>query len=104
MIALTHSELSECLEGHRKGFTILREGEKPTSIEIEADKEMIIGEYKSKDLIGYKDIKDCYELELADAIIRILDICGGLNIPIEKLILAKLEYNKNRPYKHGKQY
>ena len=40
--------------------------------------------------------------EIADAFIRLLDLCGGLNIDIEEEIHKKSLKNKNRPYKHGK--
>lgn len=40
-------------------------------------------------------------IELADAIIRILDYCGYAGIDIEAAILQKHEYNKTRPYRHG---
>ena len=40
--------------------------------------------------------------ELADAFIRLFDLCGGLGIDIEKEIAAKSQRNKARPYKHGK--
>jgi len=47
--------------------------------------------------------KETLEEEIADAMIRILDFCGMFNINIEKYIMAKMEYNKNREYKHGKE-
>ena len=40
--------------------------------------------------------------EIADTFIRLLDLCGGLNIDIEVEISRKSEKNKKRPYKHGK--
>jgi len=40
--------------------------------------------------------------EIADTFIRLLDLCGGLNIDIEDEIFKKAQRNKNRPYKHGK--
>ena len=40
--------------------------------------------------------------ELADTFIRLLDLCGGLNIDIEHEIYEKSMRNKKRPYKHGK--
>ncbi len=40
----------------------------------------------------YRVIRDLYGL------------CLKLNIPIEKHIIAKMEYNKIRPYKHNKEY
>ena len=43
-----------------------------------------------------------FKEELADAFIRLLDLCGGLKIDIEDEIYQKSVKNKNRPYKHGK--
>jgi NTP pyrophosphatase (non-canonical NTP hydrolase) len=39
--------------------------------------------------------------ELADCIIRILDMCGYYDYDIETVLLKKMEYNKTRPYRHG---
>lgn len=39
--------------------------------------------------------------ELADCCIRIFDYCGRKRIDLEKAILAKIEKNKTRPYRHG---
>jgi len=46
-------------------------------------------------------IKDTFEDEIADTLIRILDLCGQMDIDIEYFINEKLKYNKTRPYKHG---
>jgi len=43
-----------------------------------------------------------FTVELADAIIRIGDMCGGHNLPLARAITLKLAYNETRPYKHGK--
>lgn len=45
---------------------------------------------------------DNFREELADAFIRLLDLCGGLNIDIENEIYKKSMINKKRPHKHGK--
>lgn len=74
-IALVHSELSECLEAHRKNL--------PDS-----------------HLPQHKGV----EVELADALIRILDMAAGFNLDVVGALKAKLIYNANRPYKHGKAY
>ena len=42
------------------------------------------------------------EVELADAVIRIMDYCGKKGYDLGGAIYEKLEYNKTRPYKHGK--
>jgi NTP pyrophosphatase (non-canonical NTP hydrolase) len=43
-----------------------------------------------------------FKEELADTFIRLLDLCGGLNIDIEEEVLRKCRKNLTRPYKHGK--
>lgn len=47
-------------------------------------------------------IKGTYEDEIADVVIRVLDLCGAAKIDIERHISYKVEYNKTRPHKHGK--
>jgi len=49
-------------------------------------------------------IKDTFEDEIADAIIRLLDLCAGLRIDIDWHIENKLKFNKTRPMLHGKTY
>ena len=49
-------------------------------------------------------IKDTFEDEIADTVIRIFDMCEGFGIDLERHIELKLEYNRTRPYKHGKKY
>ena len=39
--------------------------------------------------------------ELADVIIRVLDVCGALNIDIEEAVRLKMAYNETRPNRHG---
>lgn len=47
--------------------------------------------------------KDIAE-ELADCCIRIFDYCGAKGIDLEGTLLEKIEYNKARPYRHGKKF
>jgi len=42
--------------------------------------------------------------ELADCCIRIFDYCGAREIDLEKALFKKIEYNKGRPYRHGKKF
>ncbi len=52
---------------------------------------------------GYrKQDHDNFREEIADAYIRLFDLCGGLKIDIEEEIAQKCIKNKGRPYKHGK--
>jgi NTP pyrophosphatase (non-canonical NTP hydrolase) len=76
MIALMHSELSECLEGIRH--------DNPPSEHIP--------EFTAE------------EEELADLVIRVGDYVEGYNIRLEEAIIAKLNFNQNRPFKHGKAF
>lgn len=78
LIALVHSELSEALEEYRAGryysAVYANEGsEKPEGIPI----------------------------ELADALIRILDLCGYYQIDVEDAVERKHAYNRSRPRRHG---
>lgn len=70
---------------------------------IEAMDELRAG--KETHLLYYEDKKPCgFGVEIADAIIRILDLCGYLNLDIDKLIAEKMAYNKTRPFKHNKEF
>jgi len=42
------------------------------------------------------------EIELADCLIRAFDYAGAFGLRLGQAIEAKMEYNKSRPYKHGK--
>lgn len=43
-------------------------------------------------------------IELADAIIRIMDLAEMHHLDLAGAIIAKTEYNKSRPFKHGKKF
>ena len=48
--------------------------------------------------------KDTFEDEIADAFIRLADLCGHLNIDINFFLTKKMQYNKGRAYRHGKKF
>lgn len=92
LLMLVTSELGEAMEAHRKGrFAKMKEFESESS-EIAFPKKFEM------------HIKDTFEDEIADAIIRLLDLSAGLGIDLEKHINAKVEYNESRPRLHGKLY
>lgn len=47
---------------------------------------------------------DNFKEELADIAIRLADLCGGLEIDLQIEIIKKMNKNKLRPYKHGKEF
>lgn len=44
------------------------------------------------------------EEELADIVIRTMSIAYHLNYSLSAAIIAKMDYNDKRPFKHGKQF
>ncbi len=101
LLMLCVSELSEALEADRKGryanLQAYNECEKADDI-FESDKEVY-------ELSSFQSlIKDTFEDELADTVIRILDLCGAMGIDIERHINLKLKYNRSRERMHGKAY
>lgn len=96
-LMLIVTELSEALESHRKTGKI-----KHLDVMVKkAMNEMEEDEFKEHFAIM---VKDSFEDEMADSIIRILDLCGGLDIDIEWHIVAKMKYNATRSKLHGKKY
>lgn len=67
MIALIHSEISEAMEGERKDL-----------------------------MDDHLPQRKMAEVEMADAVIRIMDYCGRWNYDIGGAIVEKIEYNRNR--------
>lgn len=82
-LCLIHSEVSEAMEGHRKGLM--------------------------DDKLPHRSMM---EVELADAVIRILDLAGALGLDIEGALVEKSNYNlvradhqlEARAAEHGKKY
>jgi NTP pyrophosphatase (non-canonical NTP hydrolase) len=94
MLCLIHSEVSEALEADRKN--------KYTTGTIQTINNFVLDEMFVTDFqIG---VKDTFEDELADVVIRVLDLCAFKGIDIESHIEAKMRYNAMREYKHGKKY
>jgi NTP pyrophosphatase (non-canonical NTP hydrolase) len=94
-MALIMTEMSEAIEKLRKdGIDIDLE---PHSIDNELT-------YEENNKIFEMKYKDTVQDELADTLIRLLDLVGFLDIDIDGWVEAKLRYNKSRPHKHGKRF
>lgn len=44
------------------------------------------------------------DIELVDALIRLLDLLGSRGVDVDELLRQKLAYNAQRPARHGKAY
>jgi len=95
-LMLVHSEITEAFEAFRKDkYANLKQFEKNVEVFKNYDGNLMWKEqFRSL-------MKDTFEDELADALIRILAICEENNVDIEKHIKYKMKYNEMRGYKYG---
>lgn len=98
-LALIHGEVSEAMEADRKGrYADCQDLQEMTQEYTWEDSQIsFITTFK-------KDIKDSWEDEMADAVIRIMDLCEYKGIDLEWHIQQKMKYNATRPHMHGKKY
>jgi len=95
-MVLIHSEISEAFEAFRKD-----------KFANPAEFKQLMKGYSGMDSpISFKEhfethIKDTMEDELADSLIRILDLCAYLDIDIEFYTEQKMKYNETRGFKFG---
>jgi len=103
LLMLCVSELAEALEADRKNKKAqLNKFVGFSNMGFDKD----YNTYLNEDAIPSfeTNIKDTFEDEIADTVIRILDLCGAMEIDIERHINLKLKYNRSRERMHGKAY
>lgn len=92
-LMLIVSEIAEALEADRKGYYSIC-GTLTKALEYGED-------FKNA---FEANVKNTFEDELADAVIRIFDLAGWKKIDLEWHILQKMRYNSTREKMHGKKY
>ena len=94
LLCLIHSEVSEAMEADRKNHY----AEYGT---YRADKQATDESFKQE----FEDsVKNTFSDELADIIIRVMDLAAFKGIDLESHIKAKIRYNSLRERMHGKKY
>jgi len=99
-LALIHSEVSEALESDRKNKFA---SENP-NVDFANDDITQIDEAQYWKKEFETSIKDTFEDELADIMIRVMDLAAFKGVDLEMHIKAKIKYNSLRLPKHGKKY
>jgi NTP pyrophosphatase (non-canonical NTP hydrolase) len=103
LLMLCVSELSEALEADRKDrFANAERYDKMVAKVQDYTREDF--KLEKEKFYFEENIKDTFEDEIADTVIRILDLCGSRGIDLERHIDLKLKYNANREKMHGKKY
>ena len=95
-LMLIVSELGEALEADRVGKSVTWNS-KNFPIDLQQDPDIFKGQYN-------QHIKGSLQEEIADALIRLFDLAGILNIDLDYHVRLKMQYNHYRPRLHGKSY
>lgn len=98
MLMLIVTEVAEAMEADRRDkFCEKREDGSPVG-SYKRDAELYLGE--SNDWFEH-EIKNTFQDELADIVIRVFDMAAFKGIDLEWHIMRKIIYNESRPFKHG---
>jgi uncharacterized protein YabN with tetrapyrrole methylase and pyrophosphatase domain len=98
VLMMVITELSEAVEADREGRKIDAD-----ALDVLSDDCWIEFTTMSRSIYRSK-IKDTFEAELCDALMRLLDAMAFYNVDADRIIKNAIEYNKLRPSKNGKKY
>jgi len=101
MLCLIHSEVSEALEADRNNHHAAK-SRNLDDIDISELTDTNTKLYFRQEF--EVAIKNSFEDELADVMIRVMDLAAYKGIDLEYHIKMKMAYNSTREYKHGKAY
>ena len=104
MLCLIHSEVSEALEADRKSHYANLEREWHLQGLADANYGHTFNDNEFAKTYFEDTVKNTFEDELADIMIRVMDLAAYRGIDLESHIKAKMRYNSTRPHKHGKNY
>lgn len=104
-LCLIHSEVSEALECYRDDSMVTGPDDNQTMSHMRKH-DLSLSAIDGETFV----CPACHDLlkpvgfpsELADILIRVFDLAGALGIDLEAEVELKMNYNKSRPYKHGK--
>ena len=102
MLCLIHSEVSEALEADRKGNYCKSLAFLPKKEDLGGNSVRTIDQHWKTSF--EMKVKDTFEDELADIMIRVMNLAEFKGIDLESHIKAKMRYNSLRERKHGKKY
>lgn len=103
LLMLVTSELGEALEAHRHGCFARKDAFKE-ALSSQMNSPIYTDDVGIVNKLFKEYIKDSVEDEIADAIIRLFDLAGGLGIDLDFHVNGKLAFNASRPIRHGKAY
>ncbi len=101
VLMLCVSELAEALEAHRKNKKADLHAYQQAVAALSPQEKL---DGKAINPIFKTHIKDSFEDEIADTVIRLFDMSEAFGIDLEWHVQQKLAYNKSREHKHGKAY
>lgn len=101
-LCLIHAELSEALEEYRIGSPLVYGTCALSATDCQFSEVCEkVGHPGDHDEIERPCKPEGIAVELADVILRTLDLMAGLGVNVDAVVMAKHRYNLGREYRHG---